>query len=268
MMGRFEDALKKAAKDRSDILQNKQDLPPVLNHNDDNKDFEPHLITKVQQKNFYLDQYQTLRINIERKLKHKKNVCILITSSSRGDGKTTTSINLGFTLENDLDTKKILLIDADIRKPTISNYLKLANREGLSDILSGKIPFDQTVIKELTPKLDLLAAGSVPENPSDILHSKKLIPLFDSLKSRYDWLLIDSPPILLFSDSLSFIDLIDGIIIVVNSGRTSKPIIQRAIETFPEEKIIGYVMNNVEYPIPNFIYKMLFGKIHSYDYYY
>ncbi|MBU1628170.1 CpsD/CapB family tyrosine-protein kinase [bacterium] len=267
-MGRFEDALKKAAKERKKILKGQQDSHTDVDFVDPRLKVEPHLITQFHQKSFYTDQYQTLRINIERKLKHKKNISILFTSSSRGEGKTTTVINLAFTIESDLDTKKILLVDGDFRKPTIDNYLGLDNKEGLCDILLSKIPFEQSIIKQLTPKLDYLPSGSKPESPADLLHSKQLHPLFATLRNKYDWLLIDSPPILLFSDSMSFIDIIDGIVMIIHSGKTSKPIIQRSIETFPEDKIIGFLMNNVEYPIPNFIYKMLFGKIHSYDYYY
>src|SRR4030042_4432816 len=101
-MGRFEDALKKAAKERKKILKVQQELPPETDFVDVEESVEPHLITQIHQKSFYIDQYQTLRINIERKLKPQKNISILITSSSRGEGKTTTAINLAFTLENDL----------------------------------------------------------------------------------------------------------------------------------------------------------------------
>ena len=266
-MGRFEDALKKAAKERRKVISNQSETSLLSEFEVSRIETDPYLFY-TKQKSFYTDQYQTLRLNIERKLKHKKNASVLITSSSRGEGKTTTVLNLAFTLISDIDTKKILIIDGDLRKPAIASSLKIDYETGLSDILTGKISWEEPIIKEVIPKMDILPAGNIPDNPVDLLHSKKLNPLFESLKKIYDWLLVDSSPVLLFSDPLSFVEVIDGLVFVIKTGKTSKPVIQRATDIFPKDKILGYVMNQIEYPIPNFIYRLLFGKTHSYDYYY
>jgi len=252
-MGRFEDALKKAAKERKRTQKDQFEIPKTSELNNSNIKLEPHLITHTQQKSFFADQYQSLRINIERKFKHKKSVSILLTSSSRGEGKTTTSINLAITLSRDIDTERVLLIDGDIRKPSISSIFKLGNETGLTDVLLNKATLDQAINKDIFPKIDILSSGKVPENPTDLIHTKKLVPIFEFLNQNYEWILIDSSPILLFSDSLSFVEVVNGIVFVIRSEKTSKPVIQRAIDTFPHDKILGYVINHVEYPIPNFI---------------
>ena len=129
-MGRFEKALQKAAKDRGESVV---DIPNSSQVFDEvgAKNIETRLITHFPKKSLYAEQYTTLMVNLERKLKHNSKSSILITSSARGEGKTTTAINLAYTLAQDLDTKDIILVDGDLRKPTINVSLGLKSEIGL-----------------------------------------------------------------------------------------------------------------------------------------
>jgi capsular exopolysaccharide synthesis family protein len=266
-MGRFEDILKKADKDRKEILKNQGDDSSALSSGYAETD-QPYQILKKFPKSIYIEQYQTLKINIERKLRDVKNRILLVTSSSRGEGKTTTAMNLSYSIASDSDINRVILIDGDLRKPQIGENLNIKKEVGLTDYLMGKSNLDESIFKNSSGKLDFILGGSLIDNPSEILHTNNLIPLFDSLRQRYDWIIVDSPPVLLFSDSLTYSEVVDGVVMVVKGSNTSKPVIQRGIETFPENKIIGYVLNQVVFPIPDSVYKLVFGKTHGYDYYY
>jgi protein-tyrosine kinase len=168
---------------------------------------------------------------------------ILITSAAPGEGKTTVAVNLAITISKEIH-RKVILIDADLRKPSIFNE-KYSNSRGLSDYLSGQVTAAEILSNFETDKFIVIPAGTPPQKPAELVGSKKMKELARTLKEDSDdqFILIDSPPVLSASEPLLLSEWVDGIILVVMAGQVPKPAIRRVIDTLGREKIIGVVFN-------------------------
>ena len=188
----------------------------------------------------------------------------VLTSASRGEGKTTVTANLGIVLASDLN-QRILVIDGDLRKPSLSRILGVRSQPGLTDILSGHA---STSFKEIQrevirstemERLDVLPSGSPTLNPTELLGSKRMKDLIDMLGEKYSRILIDSPPIIAVTDANVIGSLTQGVVLVVQSGKTRREVVQRAISllTAARNNVLGCILNGIEYHIPNYIYRYI-----------
>ena len=166
---------------------------------------------------------------------------IMITSAIDSEGKSVTAINLAVTLAQEID-HTILLIDADLRKPMIHEYLGIEYKYGLSDYLTGDIDISEVMIKTGIGKLVLIPAGNRVDNPLELLSSDKMKALIKEVKQRYAdrYVIIDTPPILSFAEPISIGANVDGIVFVVKEGRAQKRMIEDALN------LVGIVFNDVE----------------------
>ncbi len=196
------------------------------------------------------EQYKKLRARIFMATQKDKLNSLLVTSSREGEGKTLTAVNLAITISQAID-HTVLLIDADLRRPTIHTYLGLEPRKGLSEYLQSKVELSDVLVKTGIGKLVLLPAGAPPENPAELLASEKFRDLVKEMKYRYDdrYVIIDSPPLLLASDAIHLGEYIDGVIFVVQAARTSPATAAKALSLIKNSHVIGTVFNNV----PSFI---------------
>ncbi|MCM8795809.1 MAG: polysaccharide biosynthesis tyrosine autokinase [Candidatus Omnitrophica bacterium] len=193
------------------------------------------------------EAYRSIRTSIifsspeERPLKS-----ILITSSIPQEGKTSVTVNLAtvFTQKNE----RVIILEADMRKPRIAKSFDLDNKEGLSSFLAGSIEFEKIIKKTFIPNLFLIPAGPVPPNPAELLTSIKLKWIFDELNKKFERIIIDSPPVLTVADAAILANIIDSVIIVIRAGFVSLEPILRAKQRLLEAKarIIGVILNNVE----------------------
>lgn len=193
------------------------------------------------------EAYKTLRTNIMFSLKNDgKPKTVVVTSAIPGDGKTTTALNMAITFSQ--IGSKVLLIDGDLRKPRIHKYLEIENNEGLSRILGGFSKVEDAIIKTKFG-VDCITAGSVPPNPSELISSPAMSALIESLKEKYDYIFIDTPPVSIVSDTLTISALCDGVLVVVRAKYTPKSLLNQAINSikFTNAKIIGIVLNGVNY---------------------
>lgn len=191
------------------------------------------------------EAYNLLRTNISFSLNKKegRGNIVGIVSAEPQDGKSFTSLNLAYTLA--ADNNKVVLIDGDMRKPTIDKYFEIDNVPGLSDIFTNptkEYPIHKSV---LTEKMDLICCGTIPPNPSQLLSSEEMKNILDNLSSKYDYVVIDLPPINVVADSLGASKYFDGIIVVSRHNKTRKKDLQEAIRqlTFVQAKILGIVYN-------------------------
>ncbi|MGL5616001.1 MAG: CpsD/CapB family tyrosine-protein kinase [Sarcina sp.] len=191
------------------------------------------------------EAYKALRTNIQYSSIDKKMKVILITSSEPGEGKSTTSGNLAISLAQ--DGKKVLVIDCDLRKPSIHKLFKESNLIGLSEVLLGKETFTEAM-NEYGENIDILTSGNLPPNPSEMLGSKAMESLLEELREVYDHIIIDSPPIHAVSDAQILATKVDGTLLVVKAEKTKKDSVQRAKEQINKVngKIIGAVLNSVD----------------------
>lgn len=172
---------------------------------------------------------------------------ILVTSSQPSEGKTTTAINTAFMLAQ--TGAEVLIIDCDLRRPRLHANFNLANTRGLTNYLSGESPIDDLLqTPEKTPNLKLLTSGPIPPNPAELLGSEEMRKLLKTLSERFTHIIVDSPPAISFTDASILSTFVDGVILVVHGGRSSRAVVRRARQQLLDvgANIFGVVLNNVK----------------------
>ncbi|MBF0483985.1 MAG: CpsD/CapB family tyrosine-protein kinase [Candidatus Omnitrophica bacterium] len=262
-MGKITDALKKAAQERlgrldkiSNISEHRGKI--IVRKVTDSK-VDVRLVPYFDPKALISEQYKILRTNIMSL--HKKNSLktIVMTSSIHSEGKTITSLNLAITLAQATQKPKVLLIDADMRRGRIRKYLGISSKFGLSEILSGKATIEDSIFQLDVDHLSFISSGEVPHNPSELLDSEAMQNLLKELRSQFDFILIDTPPIVPVTDAGIIGSMADGVVMMIEAGRTHRGVVHRAAELLNQAhcKIIGYVLTNIQYHLPQYIYRYL-----------
>jgi protein-tyrosine kinase len=187
---------------------------------------------------------------------------IMVTSADSGEGKSLTAVNLAIVLAQEYN-HTVLLIDADLRRPSLHGYLGLQPTLGLTDCLVDGIDVSQALIKAGTPRLSFLAAGRTAINPAELLSSNKMRSLVHEIKSRYRdrYIIIDTPPVLAFAETHAMSSYVDGILFVVKEGAASSSVLA-ALDILQGSKVLGIVYNNVSAESKSARYS------HYYHYYY
>lgn len=189
------------------------------------------------------EAYRTLRTNLQYAETDRPLQLLMVTSAGPAEGKSTTIMNLAVTYAQ-MD-KRIILVDADLRKPTAHFTFGLSNRTGLSHVLSGQSDLKEVIKESRIAGLDILTSGPVPPNPSELLGSSRMDDLLGKLREQYDMVLIDTPPVLAVADAQIVASKCDGVLLVVNA-RTGKR--QHAIKAknalqFVQARIVGIALN-------------------------
>lgn len=191
------------------------------------------------------EAYRGLRTSLEYSSVDKKLKSLVITSSNPGEGKSTVSSNLAFILSQ--GGKKVIVVDADLRKPTIHKKFKVDNREGLAEILIGKKNISE-VSKKIEENIYVITAGKKTPNPAEMVSSKAMEELIESLKKKYDYVIIDTPPVRNINDGVVLSAKADGVILVVRSGKTKSVDVVKGYKELEKVKanIVGSVLNAVD----------------------
>lgn len=200
------------------------------------------LVTFAEPKHVVSEQFRTVRTNIEfAGAALNKCQVIMFTSSAMSEGKSTVSANVAVTWAQ--AGKKVLLIDADLRRPTIQATFRKLNLDGVTTVLTGKMKPDEVVSDTFVEGLSVVTSGPVPPNPSELLNSKKMIQLLDWARDNFDIIVLDAPPVLAVSDVQVLVPKTDGVVVVANMGKTLKGDLQRTVEVLKlaEAKILGSV---------------------------
>jgi capsular exopolysaccharide synthesis family protein len=195
------------------------------------------------------EAYKMLRTNIFFSLPDDKKCHIIgVTSSMRGEGKSTTSVNLAYSLAE--AGKKVLLIDADMRLPSIAKKMEIPNDLGLSDILVNAgdkvgISIHKTLVNE---NWHIMTSGSIPPNPSELLGSNRMKKLLEVLSEKYEFIIVDLPPVTVVTDATILSPVLDGIAVVVKENSTDKRALNECVRLLrmSEAKILGFVMTSVK----------------------
>lgn len=210
-----------------------------------------NLIDTDMRRSLASDQYRTLRTNINFSFVDKEIRSIAVTSASSSEGKSTTAANLAIVYAQ--EGKRVLLLDGDLRKPTMHQTFSLDNSVGLSTVLIRKNSFESAIKSTEIEHLNVLTSGPLPPNPVELLGSAAMEALINQLVEKYDLLIIDSPPILTMADGQILANRCEGSLLVINSGKTVKEEAMRAKEAIiaSNSKLIGAVLNNFKLPINN-----------------
>ncbi len=189
-----------------------------------------------------VEAYKTIRTNLTFLLSSSETKVFGITSPEAGEGKSTTSVNMAIAFSQLGD--KVLLIDADMRKSSIHKKLKLENNAGLSNVLAGFNKHSE-VINHISETFDVITAGQVPPNPSELLGSVRFKELIEAVGKEYSYVIIDTPPVDVVTDALVIAPQTSGLVLVVKDQTTPTDSIQRAIDAakFANINLLGAVMN-------------------------
>lgn len=191
------------------------------------------------------EAYKSFRTNLRFTLSGDKCKKIMISSPFPEDGKSTTSVNIAIAIAQ--TGAGVLLIDCDLRKGRVHNYFNLKSTPGVSDILSGMLGLEEVIQNTGFDNLQVMTIGSIAPNPTELLSSNSMEELMKRLEKYYEYIIIDTPPVEVVSDSLSLVKVVDGVVLVVREGVSTYPNITRAINKykFVEAKILGFVINGV-----------------------
>jgi len=194
------------------------------------------------------EQYKLLRTNLSFTLPGEEGCKIIgVTSSMRGEGKSTTSVNLSYVLAE--NGKKVLLIDGDMRIPSIAKKMKIDSSPGLSDLLRGEARIDLMTLR--SPHLSswyILPAGALPPNPSELLGSKRMETVLNGLAEHFDYIVVDLPPVNIVSDALAISKYIHGLIVVIREDYAEKKELETCIRQLKlsNVNVLGFVMNGTK----------------------
>ncbi|WP_404427705.1 CpsD/CapB family tyrosine-protein kinase [Ureibacillus chungkukjangi] len=217
------------------------------------------LIFKENPKSIISEQYRTIRTNINFSMPDRDFKTILVTSAGPGEGKSTSSANLAGIYAQ--EGKRIILVDADMRKPTTHYTFKLTNSYGLSGVLTRQCELNDAIQKTDIEGLFVLPSGAIPPNPAELLDSNRMNQLISELQEQFDLIIFDTPPVLSVTDSQILSNKCDATILVINSGFTPKETAVKAKETLIQSKanVIGVILNNFILEKDHYYYYQYYG---------
>jgi protein-tyrosine kinase len=194
------------------------------------------------------EQYRTVRARLDFISRNEGRPIhsILITSPSPGDGKTLTALNLALVLAQD-ETKAVMIIDADLRKPGLRDYFAHRPKVGLIELLAREVGFSAGLFRLDGSRLVVLPSGARATNPAELLSSPKMEELLRVLASRFDYVIIDTPPIGSFVDADQLAAMVDSTILVVRSGQTRRRHVAQAVETVAKHRFLGVILNDLRH---------------------
>lgn len=203
------------------------------------------LVVSMNPKSSISEEYRLLRTKIPFFSKDQELKTVMVTSSQPGEGKTTTISNLAVTYAH--EGKKVLLIDVNMRKPSLHRVFALPNHQGLSTVLTGDIAVEKVIQDTIVTNLSLLPSGPVPSNPSELINPPIMRELLEQLKLEYDVILMDTPSVLAVSDSVIISALCDGVIMVAAAGKVNKDHLRKAKEQLDhvDARMLGIVVNQI-----------------------
>ena len=262
-MGKITRALQKATQESlqhmEKIVKIKEYEQMIVHKLKDSK-LDARLVTYFDPKAVISEQYRILTTNILSLNKGKPPKTIAITSSVASEGKTLSSLNLALTLSHATHKPRIVLIDADLRKGQLLKYIGCPARKGLSEFLQGQATLDEILFSlDDISHLSFIAAGAVPANPVELLGSARMRELILNLREKYNFVLIDTPPVIPVTDAVIIGSNVEGVLLVIKAGYTQRGMVSRAVELLVQahSNIIGHVLTGVEYFIPEYIYRYL-----------
>lgn len=224
-------------------------------HSISNSRVEPHLVAVTQPRSPYCEQFRSLRTRVLHAGERKKMQAFVITSAGIAEGKTLTALNLAWLLAQ-TDGVRALLIDSDLRQPCATDYLGIDTQVGLSEVLAGEATLEQAIVRLEPSGLYLLPGGSARDDVAELLSGPRFSRVLADVRRMFNYILIDAPPLGIFTDATVLINRADGALLVVRSGKTRYAALEQMLEPLPKERLLGVVLNRAD------------GELSETDYYY
>ncbi len=224
---------------------------------------EPVLLTEMPPRSAVAEAFQIVRSNLSFVSVDEPAHGLLVTSASAGEGKSFVVANLGMTMAR--DGREVIIVDSDLRRPTLHKSFGIDNAQGLSSVLVGERDLDEVLTATDTEGLHILPSGPLPPNPAELLASEKMAQLCETLLRRADFVLFDSPPVALLADAATLASRLDGVIFVVEQGGCSKRLIADARDQLVRAhgRIVGTVLNKMSRAAGRYYYYYHYDSYYS-----
>jgi capsular exopolysaccharide synthesis family protein len=221
------------------------------------------LLALKEPRSVYAEAYRALRTNLLFSSPDNPPRVFVVTSAGQQEGKTVTAVNLAITMA--LSEKRVLLVDADMRKPRIHKIFGIGNKFGLSNLIGGSPDIGDALQNTAVPTLVVIPSGPVPPNPSEMLGSARLGKLLELLREKFDIIIFDCTPLLAVTDATVLATKVDGVILVIKSGATSRRIINRGVRQLEDVKanIVGAVLNQVNFRKSSYYYSPYYAHYYG-----
>ena len=203
---------------------------------------EPHLVAITEPRSSHAERYRSLRTRVLHAGERRKMQTFVITSAGVMEGKTLTAINLSWLLAQ-TDGVKALLIDGDLRNPSAAEYLGLDAPTGLSEVLAGEATLAEAIFRLEPAGLHILPGGSARDDVAEILSGPRFLSLLKEVRRMFDYVIIDAPPLGIFTDAAVLINRADAALIVARAGKTRYAALERLLEPLPRERLLGVILN-------------------------
>ena len=233
-------------------------LPDFVRWTVDPTRVEPRLIAITHPHSAYCEEYRSLRTNVLHKSQREKLQAIVVASVNPSEGKSVTALNLAWLLAQ-TDGVKALIIDSDLRMPSLTDYLGIETDKGLSHVLAGTAKFSESIVRLEPAGLHLLAGGEARSDVAELISGPKFKEILRQAREMFDYIIIDAPPLGVFTDATVLINQADGAMLVVRANHTRYSAIERLLEPLPKERLMGVVLNQAE--------AMLDEEFYNYGYY-
>jgi len=254
----FLESIKKAAESKERALEKKGLISAYVAKTKDESGIDPRIITYHDPKSSIAENYRIIFTHLKSSLEKSDIKTIAVISASNQEGKSITAVNLSVVMAKDFE-KKILLVDANLRKPVIDELVNVDAKEGLSDILSKDLNYNNTLVSTKIENLKVITAGANTVNPVELVSGVRMTQFLNQARQNFDYIVLDTSAIIPYADSKILASLVDGVILSVRARKTRREVIDRAQSILDklDVKVLGFVLTDIEYYIPEFIYKHL-----------
>jgi len=215
---------------------------------------DAHVVAYHHPHSHLTESFRRLKAMIRSLEGDRKLRTITFTSSGKGEGKSTVALNLAIAMCQDFDTR-VAIVDADLRRPRIHRLLGITPRRGLSDILSGESVPEDVMITNSVPRLTIIPGGRSSRTPGELLASPRMRQFVEELKSRFDFVIFDTPPVLTVSDAIVLGPMTDGVVVVIQAGKARKSLVARAVELLHNSRVLGFVLNRGDLVLSHYGYR-------------
>jgi capsular exopolysaccharide synthesis family protein len=249
-MSRIEEAMQKRAK-----AQNRDRAPepasspggvasPVVERSAAADGVDEHIVSFHYPRSGLTENFKQIQLVVQNMLPEGSNRIVMFTSAQSGEGKTTASLNFAASIAQDT-SKRVIIVDADMREPMVHSLLGMRNQRGFGDLLTSDAPIESVTVNTPVPGLQAILCGEMPPNPAELIASERTHQVFAELKSKYDYIVVDTPPVLPVVDTIHMGAFADGVLLIVEAARTSRRKIQRAVQLLnnAHASVMGFLLN-------------------------
>jgi len=206
---------------------------------------EPHLVAVTQPRSAYCEQFRSLRTRILQAGERMQMRAFVVTSAGVAEGKTLTALNLAWLLAQ-TEGVRALIIDSDLRQPCATDYLGIESPVGLSEVLGGQVKLEDAIVRLNPAGLYLLPGGRPRDDVAELLSGPTYARLLTDVRRMFDYIIIDAPPLGIFTDASVLMTRADGALLVVRAGKTRYSVVDKLLEQIPRERLLGVVLNRSE----------------------